>query len=561
MPRVERAPTLEDFAEMKPNDEMEGRLARVEGFVQRVPADGQPASERTVTYLGYDEKNLYVIFICFDQEPHKIRARLTAREQVGGDDLVELWLDTFADQRRSYIFTANPFGIQEDALFTEAQGYDPSFDTLWHSRGRLTDRGFVVWMAIPFKSLRFPGTPQQRWGMLLARKIRRANEISYWPPVSIRIQGFLNQSARLTGLDDISPGRNVQLIPYAAFRSFRALDTRDPARPRFERDRADGNAGLDAKFVLRDSFVVDVTLNPDFAQVESDEPQITVNQRFEVFFPEKRPFFLENASFFQTPIDLLFTRRIGDPQFGVRLTGKQGPWAVGAFLIDDEAPGRRLPPGDPLHGKRALFGIARVNRDIFRESTLGVIFTHREFDESYNRLGGVDGRFKLSRNWVASFQGVTSWTRELAGDPLAGPAYDFEIFRSGRSFSYRFEYNDRGRDFRTEPGFLLRSDIRRYSQFARYRFWPERGGVLNWGPRVNWTRVHDHSGTRLDWEVNAAVDAQFIGQTNLTLFYNAGAERLRAFSADFPGLTEPLDFARPGYGFVFASSFYRPVTV
>ena len=558
---MERAPTLEDFAEMGPNGKMDGRLAKVEGFVQREPSDGQPASQRTEVYLGYDDKNLYVIFVCFDREPHKIRARMTSRERVTGDDLVEVWLDTFADQRRGYIFAANPLGIQEDGLWTEAQQYDGSFDTLWHSRGRLTDSGYVVWMAIPFKSLRFPATPQQSWGVLLARKIRRASEISYWPRVSIRMQGFLNQTARLEGLENISPGRNVQLIPYAAFRSFRALDTRDPAQPRFVRDPAEGDAGLDAKIVLRDSLVLDVTLNPDFAQVESDEPQITVNQRFEVFFPEKRPFFLENASFFQTPINLLFTRRIGDPQFGVRLTGKQGPWALGGFLIDDEAPGERRPPGDPLHGQRALFGIVRVNRDLFRESTLGLIYTDREFEQSYNRVSGLDGRFKLSQNWVTSFQGVTSWTQTLEGERLAGPAYDFEIFRDGRSFTYQFEYNDRGREFRTEPGFLLRPDIRRYSHFARYLFWPERRALLNWGPRVTWTRVYDHSGTRLDWEMNAAVDAQFTGQTSLTLFYNAGRERLRAFSQDFPGLTQTLDFSRPGYGFTFASSLYRPVTV
>lgn len=561
VPHVERAPTLEDFDGMAPNGEMGGRLAKVEGFVQREPSDGKPASQRSEAYLGYDDKNLYVIFVCFDREPEKIRARMTARERVGGDDLVEVWLDTFADQRRGYVFVVNPFGVQWDGLFSEAQQFDDSFDTLWHSRGRLTDQGFIVWMAIPFKSLRFSAAPQQTWGVLLNRIIPRASESSFWPYVSSRVEGFLNQTARLEGLENISPGRNVQLIPYAAFRSFRALDTRDPAQPRFERDRGQGDAGLDAKFVLRDSFVLDVTLNPDFAQVESDEPQITVNQRFEVFFPEKRPFFLENASFFQTPINLLFTRRISDPQFGVRLTGKQGPWAVGAFLIDDQAPGKRRPPGDPLHGKRALFGIVRVNRDIFRESSLGVIYTDREFEQSYNRIAGLDARLKLSQNWVANLQGVTSWTQTLAGESLAGPAYDFEIFRGGRSFTYRFEYNDRGHEFRTEPGFLLRPDIRRYSHFARYRFWPERRGLLNWGPRINWTRVHDHSGTRLDWEMNAALDAQFTGQTSLTLFLNAGRERLRGFSADFPGLTQPLDFARPGYGFDFASSFFRAVTV
>ena len=223
VPRVDRAPTLDDFAEMQPNGEMSGRLARIERFVQREPADGQPASQRTEVYLGYDEKNLYVIFVCFDQEPQKIRARLTARERITGDDLVEVWLDTFADQRRGYIFAANPLGIQWDGLFTEAQQFDDSFDTLWHSRGRLTDSGYVVWMAIPFRSLRFSDSPRQTWGVLLNRIVSRASESSFWPRVSSRIEGFFNQAARLEGMEKISPGRNVQLIPYGAFRAFRAL--------------------------------------------------------------------------------------------------------------------------------------------------------------------------------------------------------------------------------------------------------------------------------------------------------------------------------------------------
>jgi len=244
-------------------------------------------------------------------------------------------------------------------------------------------------MAIPFKSLRFPSTSKQTWGIIFNREIPRLNEDTYWPHISSRIEGQLNQSGSLEGLENISPGRNLQMIPYGVFRSFRALDTRDPLAPRFVRERADFDAGLDAKFVLKDSLVLDVALNPDFSQVESDEPQVTVNERFEVFFPEKRPFFLENASYFQTPIALLFTRRIADPQFGVRLTGKVGPWALGAFVMDDESPGKRVPPGDPLHGKRAYFGIVRINRDIGRQSTLGLIFTDREFENSFNRIGGL----------------------------------------------------------------------------------------------------------------------------------------------------------------------------
>ncbi len=591
IPRVSRPPTLEDFLEMKPNGEMDGKLARVEGFFQREPNDGQSSSQRTEAYFGYDDKNLYIVFVCFDSEPEKLRARKMQREQIFGDDLVEVMIDTFHDQRRAYAFLANPYGIQLDALWNESatgsnsnefRKFDTSFDTLWHSRGQLTDRGYVVWMAIPFKSLRFPSAPEQTWGIIFNRTIPRSNENTFWPHISNRIEGRLNQAAVLTGLRDISPGRNIQLIPYVAFRSFRALDTRDPLRPQFIEDDADPDLGLDAKFIFQDSLVLDVTLNPDFNQVESDEPQVTVNERFEVFFPEKRPFFLENANFFDTPISLLFTRRIADPQFGVRLTGKLGPYALAAFLIDDESPGRSVPPGDPLEDKRALFGIVRVNRDLGEQSTLGFIYTDREFEDTFNRVGGVDGRFKLSETWVTSFQAITSSTRCLPledrlrvgsgifgastdgcflDDPrsVAGPAYDFALNRSGRSFRYAFEYNDRGRGFRTAPGFLRRGDIRRVGNNIGYLFWPENKQVVNWGPGLFFDRVYDHDGTRLDWDFSPSLQWEFLGQTNLRLFYTAGRVRLRP--EDFPGLSESRDFGGPDWGFEFSSSYLPEVTV
>jgi len=156
IPRVSRPPTLEEFLSMAPPADLAGELLKVQGFRQRHPKDGAPASQSTEVYLGYDKKNLYAVFVCFDQEPEKIRARMVTRENIFGDDTIELMLDTFQDQRRAYAFLTNPFGIQHDSVWTEAaQAFDSSFDTVWHSRGKLTDRGYVVWMAIPFQSLRF----------------------------------------------------------------------------------------------------------------------------------------------------------------------------------------------------------------------------------------------------------------------------------------------------------------------------------------------------------------------------------------------------------------------
>jgi len=185
IPRLERAPRLEDFLSMKPVGEIAAQMAKVTGFTQRNPHDGESVSEPTETYLGYDQKNLYVVFVCFD-DPKKVRGRMSRREDIFDDDQVEIILDTFRDRRRGYAFQTSPLGVQWDAIYTEAlreeQGgghYDTSWDTVWDSRGKVTDRGFVVWIAIPFKSLRFPTTKQQVWGIVLSREIVRKTEDAF----------------------------------------------------------------------------------------------------------------------------------------------------------------------------------------------------------------------------------------------------------------------------------------------------------------------------------------------------------------------------------------------
>jgi hypothetical protein len=315
--------------------------------------------------------------------------------------------------------------VQWDAIWTEATrqevngNFDTSFDTVWDSKGKVTSRGFVAWMAIPFKSLRFPSTKQQNWGIILYRGIVRKNEDAFWPQVSYKVQGRLGQAATLEGLEGISPGRDIELIPYGIMRGFRGLDQRDPYNPYFQNAVAQGQTGIDAKFVIHDHFVLDMTANPDFSQVESEDPQITVNQRFEVYFPEKRPFFLENEDYFRTPIDLFFTRNIQDPSAGIRLTGKEGPYSVGLIATDDRAPGVAVPPFCPatspicsnsLSGDRSYFTIARVSRDIFKQASVGAIFSDWECPATgeYNRVGGVDTRLKLNANWVLDAQAVTS---------------------------------------------------------------------------------------------------------------------------------------------------------
>jgi len=561
IPRLPRAPALDDFLSMQPKGEIAQQMAKVTGFTQRDPHDGEAVSEPTDAYLGYDQKNLYAVFVCFD-DPRQVRARMSRREDVYDDDEVEIMLDTFHDRRRAYAFQTTPLGVQWDAIWTEASReeetsahFDTSFDTVWDSRGKVTERGFVVWMAIPFKSLRFPSAKQQEWGIILYRGITRKTENSFWPHISLKMEGRLGQAATLSGLEGISPGHSIELIPYGLMRSFRALDTRDFSNPYFQKATAQGQPGMDAKFVIRDRFVVDMTANPDFSQVESEDPQITVNQRYAVYFPEKRPFFLENEDFFRTPMDLFFTRSIGDPSAGIRLTGKDGPYSVGLMAADDRSPGLAVPDSSPVSGIRSYFTIARVNRDIFRQSSVGALYTDWECPTTgeFNRIGGLDTHLKFNPNWTLDGQAVvTSSHLNLNcegnlypfssgnrgnNNYYAGPAEQLHLHRDGLHFSYDGIYNDISPGVVSIPGFINRVDIRETTQEADYRFRPRKGWVVDWGPSVTARYDFDHTGLRLDTDYGPYFAIQGRGQTVILLRpYEELRERLR-----------PQDFCFYGY--------------
>ena len=546
---------------MQPKGEIAQQMAKVTGFTQRDPHDGEAVSEPTDAYLGYDQKNLYAVFVCFD-DPRQVRARMSRREDVYDDDEVEIMLDTFHDRRRAYAFQTTPLGVQWDAIWTEASReeetsahFDTSFDTVWDSRGKVTERGFVVWMAIPFKSLRFPSAKQQEWGIILYRGITRKTENSFWPHISLKMEGRLGQAATLSGLEGISPGHSIELIPYGLMRSFRALDTRDFSNPYFQKATAQGQPGMDAKFVIRDRFVVDMTANPDFSQVESEDPQITVNQRYAVYFPEKRPFFLENEDFFRTPMDLFFTRSIGDPSAGIRLTGKDGPYSVGLMAADDRSPGLAVPDSSPVSGIRSYFTIARVSRDIFRQSSVGALYTDWECPTTgeFNRIGGLDTHLKFNPNWTLDGQAVvTSSHLNLNcegnlypfssgnrgnNNYYAGPAEQLHLHRDGLHFSYDGIYNDISPGVVSIPGFINRVDIRETTQEADYRFRPRKGWVVDWGPSVTARYDFDHTGLRLDTDYGPYFAIQGRGQTVILLRpYEELRERLR-----------PQDFCFYGY--------------
>jgi hypothetical protein len=560
IPFIDFEPQLDDFAGMEPAAHVRGKLAKVSGFIQRTPHDGEPSTFHTEVYVGYDRKKLYAVFVAFDDEPDKIRAHMAPRGEVFNDDSVNIMIDTFNDQRRAYFFLSTPLGIQAEGQFIEGEGFDGSFNAVWDSEGRLTDRGFLVKISVPFLSIRFPQTEQQTWRVIFNRTIPRLSEDTFWPHYSLAIEGRLNQTAMMTGVRDISPSRNIQLVPFTFFRDFKLEQDRASGSQTVQ-DGNEESIGLDAKFVLKDALVLDVTANPDFSQIESDEPQVTVNQRFEVFFPERRPFFLENSNIFQTTTNLLNTRRIVDPSGGVKLTGKQGPYSVGVLFADDRAPGKNLDPGDPLEGERALVGVVRISRDISRQSTLGIMLTDRELADGHNRVAAVDGRIKLNDNWVGQFQLAGSKTRPANGKGIEDDvSLNVHVNRDGLHFSNHTHFLYTGPEFRTDLGFLggmQRPDSQNFHNRVAYRFRPVSSRLTDWGPSLFVGRILNTDGLRLDWSVSPEIEWNWAGGMGVEIGYDHTQARLLA--GEF-GLTESKDFPQNRWSFDFETRDYATVS-
>ncbi len=517
--------TLADFAGMEPRPELKDKLGHLVPFIQNAPVDGAPATERTEVYLARTGTALYVVFLCFDQHPELIRTHLARRENILKDDYVTVNLDPFQDRQRGVEFQVNPSGVQADAAWTEANGADYSYDQVWDSDGRVTAKGWMALIAIPFRSLRFPSRGSD-WGAVFWRNLPRNSENDFWPRVSANVSGQLSQEGtlHLSGLEGVTGSHNVQLNPYALAQNEHTLQTLDPANPFFSTRHLEGTVGGEAKAVLKDSIVFDATVNPDFSDVESDQPQFTVNQRYPVYFPELRPFFLENASYFATPLTLLYTRNIIRPDVGLRITGKLGHTNLGILAIDDREPGQTVQPGDPLYGSKAGFYVARVSEDLGKGSNVGLMYADEEFGKGFNRVGGADYTWRINNHWTTQGQGVESSTHE--NDPRsttavfppgynAGPALDLQVQRNGHSFNLNDEYQDISRGFATLTGFLQTANIRSDHVHATYQWYPKHSALQSIGLETNQNIAFDHAGNRVYHY--STVDPFFLLRNNIVI--------------------------------------------
>ncbi len=446
-------------------------------FIQTEPREGEGATYRTEVRVLYDADMLYFGFMSYDSEPDKIFTNDIIRDfQPPDTDAIGIILDTFHDGRNGFEFWINPQGAKRDMQSMNESERNPEWEAVTYIKTRIIEEGWIAEIAIPFKTLRFPDASPQNWGINFARRVRRLNEDSFWSPIPRPYRlNRVSMAGTLEDLEGIQPGANIRVKPYvlSSFGQFAAA-----AGTRTEK-KAD--AGFDLKYGLGASFIVDATLNTDFSQVEADEQQVNLT-RFNLFFPEKREFFIENSGIFsfgttdqltgrQAPrneeLIFFFSRRIGIgddgseiPIFGgARLTGRLGPWSLGAVNIQTRK--SNLAPA-------TNFTVGRVRRNVGAGSQIGAIFINKD-GIGFNRGYGADANLRFgSSTYFSSFYAKTDST--LGG--LDNEAYRVAIAFHDRVWDIRSIFTDIGRDFNAEVGFVPRTGIRKWTNYFGYTFRP-----------------------------------------------------------------------------------------
>lgn len=518
-------------------------------FVQQNPIEGAPATEDTDVWLTYDSQNIYVAVHAHYADPDIMRANRVDRDQAFDDDNIAFFFDTFLDQQRAYRFSVNGYGVQGDAIVnargsgrsggrrrrTGSSGSfyrnsipagDSSWDALFDSDGQIVDDGYTVEVAIPFKSLRYPqretGIPH-RWGFQIVREVRSKDEFQVWAPITRNVSGFLTQVGLLEGMTNLSLSRNLEIMPTFTATQFGSLD----AQGVFSDGDPTPEGGVNVKYGITSNLTADFTYNPDFSQIESDLPQIEVNQRYALFYPELRPFFLEGAEIFSPSpglVTFVNTRTIVDPEFGGKITGKVGNTTIGMMVANDEAPGRTASTKDASFGQKANNVVGRARYDLYAESFVGAIVTHRDFMESHSTLGGLDGNFRIGQTQGLAFKAVQTDHRDLDGIERQGQMFNLSWRLNSRHWSSFASIYTLSPDFRTDVGFVRRVDQKRGFTRLGYTFWPE-SWLINWGPAVRYSWNHNFNNVFEDEEVRLGVDATFARNISVNASFRDEMER------------------------------------
>jgi hypothetical protein len=473
-------------------------------FTQVQPSQESATSESTLCYFAYDSENIYFAAKCYDSEPNKVIANVKRREDIAGDDVIELMLDTYNEQRSAYSFDLNPLGIQGDGIKVINES-DDSWDGVWTSRGSRTDFGWQVEAAIPFKTLRFPNRKEQIWGVQVLRLIQRKSEIDSYIPIRRIDNNDLERMAPLIGVNSIGQSLRLNATPYLTNNYSKYSGIKDSEKVDF---------GADMKCGVGSSMVIDVTINPDFSQVEADIDQINLTP-YRLYLQEKRPFFLERTDIFSTPFYLFYSRKIENPDIGVRATGKEGKYGFGVLYARDN--------NVSISNKDDYF-VARCEREIIRQSSIGLMTTYVDSKDRYNATYALDWKMKRAP-FSLDGQLAKSKTNDINNLDWKGLT-KLGYYRNNLSISYCHSFYER--NFFADAGFIypLVVDLNftpfsyRTDQFgSNYDWFINNSYIQKISPDVSYYIRHDYDGLMLARVVSPSLTFSFQKNIGMSVSY------------------------------------------
>jgi hypothetical protein len=474
--RSEKAPVIDG---LPADDAWQDEPLSTSDFVSYDPLYGEKQSQRTEVRATYDDRYLYFMFHCFDSEPQKVRTTISRRDNIWNDDWVGLSLDSNGNGQTSYHMMVNPSGIQMDAVNTAASGERWEADYIWDSAGRLTEDGYIVELRVPLQSIRFKGGSEVRMGILFWRRISRLGVSAAWPDIPPG-QWVFNRHAHLI-YKDLKQPPLIEVLPSTTY----SLNKTRDAGGRWKEWDNEPDAGVSVKYGLTSSITLDASINPDFSQVESDAFQVQVNQRFPVFFSEKRPFFMEGMGLFNLAgtdngdgnlVSSVHTRRIVNPLWGSKLTGSAGKTSFALLSALDETPEDIGDRGAAIQDRKKLFMIGRAIYGIGESNYIGAIVSDTEHAGRYNRVGGGDVslRFKKGQQFNAMLLSSQTSVNHAAAGSSDGFAGQFTYSFNSRPFVFMSQTEHYDKGFQSDTAFYNRTGFTSNWSYAEGNRYPNK---------------------------------------------------------------------------------------
>lgn len=520
-------------------------LETATNFTEVEPGNNIKPPVKTEVMSVYDDENIYFAFICYDDEMNRLRVSMADRDNAFNGDFCGVIIDTYKDEKQAIEVWSNAYGVQGDAIWSSGDE-NFSFDMIFYTEAKIYKDRWVVEFAVPFKSLRFPDKNLQEWKVHFWRNRPRENRVEMsWAKVARDEPSWMKQAGILKGLKNIKKGSSLEILPYVIGTKSDTLNNKSDFNSGLTNDKLKGDFGVNLKYGFTSNLTGELTYNPDFSQVESDATQIDVNSSSAIFYPEKRPFFLEGNNIFDSRVPVVYTRMINDPLFAAKVIGKIGKFDIGYISAYDERTqfivpeytGSYLASNDTIKNIKSFANVFRLKRSLRGEDYIGFVATDRETSEKYNHSKGYnrvisfDGSVNFWKDFYTRWQVLGYFTKELNlpelnSDPTTfgkrnqhtaafdGESYNgiggmFQIDRQHEFWRFGVQYFDNPPETRRDLGYVAYSDFRELNAWHNFSIYPKSGIIVRMHPRINGGVKYDYNGRMKEQWVVPNIFIQF----------------------------------------------------